>query len=255
MLGALADALTDRGYDMLLSRVDAERLDLAADLEASGRAIGVILIGQWRHHDQLNALAARRIPIVVWGARMDRQIYCTIGSDNVAGGDLATEHLIATGRRSIAFFGDPELPEVAQRHDGYRRAHERHGLEPDAGLTICAAFVEDGARRAVEALLGLKSPCDAIFACSDLLAMRSIAALRSHGIRVPEEIAVVGYDDIQLAQYVHPTLTTIRQPIAKGAEALVDALFAIIDGLPAEPRTLPTELIVRESSSPRPGDR
>src|ERR1700690_4189761 len=109
ILGSLADALTDRGYDMLLSRVDAERLDLAAQLEASGRAIGVILIGQWHHHDQLNELAARRIPIVVWGARLPQQIYCTIGSDNIAGGVVATEHLISTGPRNIPSYGDPEI--------------------------------------------------------------------------------------------------------------------------------------------------
>ena len=255
ILGSIADALTDRGYDMLLSRVDAERLDLAAQLEASGRAIGVILIGQWHHHDQLNELAVRRVPIVVWGARLPQQIYCTIGSDNIAGGMLATEHLISTGRRNIAFFGDPELPEIGHRHEGYRRALKEHSIAYESQLVRRTAFVEGSARRAVEELIAEKVRFDAIFASSDLLAMRAVSTLREVGLLVPADVAVVGYDDIELAQYFHPPLTTIRQPIDKGGEALVDALLAIIEGQHPSPVMLPTELIVRESSEPRPRKR
>src|SRR5260370_15537432 len=95
LMGSLADALTARGYDMLVSRIDAERLDLAGDLAASGRAIGVILVGQWHHHDQINELAARRSPMVVRGAQLQQQMYCTVGGDNSAGGGVATEHCAA----------------------------------------------------------------------------------------------------------------------------------------------------------------
>jgi DNA-binding LacI/PurR family transcriptional regulator len=251
MLGCLADALTERGYDMLLSRVDAERLDLAADLEASGRAIGVILIGQWRHHDQLNELAGRQVPIVVWGAQLAQQIYCTVGSDNVAGGVLATEHLIQVGRRHIAFFGDPQLPEVGQRYEGYRRALNRHGIAADPRLMQPTAFAEGSARTAIEALLQQEIKFDAIFASSDLLAMRSIGTLRSRGLQVPEDVAVVGYDDIELAQHVHPSLTTVCQPLVSGAEALVDALLRLIEGEHPPSKVLPTRLIVRDSSVSR----
>lgn len=251
ILGSLADALTDRGYDMLLSRVDAERLDVAAQLEASGRAIGVILIGQWRHHDQLNELASRRVPIVVWGARLPQQIYCTIGSDNIAGGMLATEHLISTGRRSIAFFGDIELPEVGHRHEGYRRALMKHSIGYESRLVRPTAFAEGTAQRTVEQMIEEKIRFDAIFASSDLLAMQAVRTLRELGLSVPNDVSVVGFDDIELAQYFHPSLTTIRQPIDKGGEALVDALLAIVDGQHPSPLILPTELIVRESSAPR----
>ncbi len=254
MLGSLADALTDRGYDMLLSRIDAERLDLAANIEASGRAIGVILIGQWHHHDQLNDLAARQMPIVVWGARLPQQIYCTVGSDNIAGGSLATEHLISTGRRRIAFFGDPELPEVGHRFEGYQRSLKAHGIAYDPRLLRPAAFAEGSARRMVEELIEQKVSFDGIFAGSDLLAMRAIGALREHGLLVPRDVGVVGYDDIELAQYFHPSLTTIRQPIMRGGAELVDALLAIIDGKHPSSGVLPTELIVRESSAPRPAN-
>jgi DNA-binding LacI/PurR family transcriptional regulator len=254
ILGSLADALTDRGYDMLLSRVDAERLDLAAQIQASGRAGGIILIGQWHHHDQLNELAARRVPIVVWGARLTQQIYCTVGGDNITGGVLATEHLIGTGRRHIAFFGDPELPEVGHRYEGYLRALKHHAISFDSRLVRPAAFAEGSARRAVEELIAQKVHFDAIFASSDLLAMRAVRTLREHGLLVPRDVGVVGYDDVELAQYFHPSLTTIRQPIIKAGEALVDALLAVMAGEHPTPPILPTELIVRESSAPRPAD-
>lgn len=254
ILGSLADALTDRGYDMLLSRVDADRLDLAAQLEGSGRAIGVILIGQWHHHDQLNELAARHVPIVVWGARLTQQFYCTVGGDNIAGGTLATEHLIGTGRRHIAFFGDPELPEVGHRYEGYLRALKQHAIPFDSRLVRPAAFAEGSARRAVAELIADKVHFDAIFASSDLLAMRAVRSLREHGLLVPRDVGVVGYDDVELAQYFHPSLTTIRQPIIKAGEALVDALLAIVGGRHPTPPLLPTELIVRESSAPRPSE-
>lgn len=252
ILGSLADALTDRGYDMLLSRVDAGHLDLAAELVASGRTIGVILIGQWHRQDQLNELAARRLPMVVWGAQLPQQLYCTIDGDNIAGGMLATEHLIGTGRRHIAFFGDPELPEVAHRYEGYLRALKQHGIAVEPRLTRRAAFIEGSARREVEELLAQKIHFDAIVASSDLLATQAIGTLREHGLHVPRDIGVVGYDDIALAQYFHPSLTTIRQPITQAGEALVDALLAIVGGEHPRPRILPTELIVRESSAPPP---
>lgn len=245
ILGSIADALTDRGYDMLLTRIDSDRLDLAAQLYETGRAIGVILIGQWRHHDQLNELAVRHVPIVVWGAQIPQQLYCTVGSDNVMGGLLATEHLLSIGKRNIAFLGDTELAEVAQRFDGYRNAHARHDMRPDPDLIVPVAFLAESGRQSVQEMLKRKLAFDAIFACSDLLAMTAISTLRENGLRVPEDIAVVGYDDIQLAMHFHPPLTTIRQPIEDAGPALVESLLELMDKGRAPPRQLPTELIVR----------
>lgn len=248
MLGSLADALTDQGFDMLISRVDAEQLDAAAKYVDSGRVIGIILIGQWRHHDQLNLLAARHVPIVVWGVQLPRQLYCTIGGDNVAGGRLATLHLIEGGRRRIAFFGDIELPEVAQRYEGYVQALTQHGLVPDPQFQVSASFQAQAGNEAVQELMRRCLNCDAIFACSDLLAMTSIDALRKRGLRIPQDVAVVGYDDIDLAAYSNPPLTTVRQPIQAGAQRLVAALLSLIEGHPAPSQQLETELVCRASS-------
>ena len=253
MLGSLADALTDRGYDMLLSRIDAARLDSAGELAASGRALGVILIGQWHQHEQLNSLALRKVPIVVWGAQLPQQVYCTVGSDNIAGGTLATEHLLAGGHRRIAFLGDVGLPEVSHRFEGYQRALARAQVPGDPALLQHAAFVEGSARGGIEDLLQRRVSFDALFASSDLLAMEAISALQDRGLRVPQDIAVVGFDDITLARYFRPTLTTVRQAISNGGEALVDALLAIVSGQKPRPQVLPTELIVRESSGGQPG--
>ena len=248
MLGSIADALTERGYDMLLSRLDAAHLDRAGDLYSTGRVVGVILIGQWRHHDQLNELATRRIPFVVWGAQLPQQLYCVVGGDNVEGGRLATEHLIAAGRRKIAFLGDTSLPEVAQRYEGYGKALAAHAIKASPALNVPVTFLADSARRAVQDLLARKVEFEAIFACSDLLAMNAISTLRGFDLRVPEDVAVVGYDDIAMAAHCHPPLTTIRQPIDSGGRALVDALFATIEGGRAKTTVLRTELVCRGSS-------
>jgi DNA-binding LacI/PurR family transcriptional regulator len=248
LMGSLADALTARGYDMLVSRIDAEHLTLAGDISASGRAIGVIMIGQWHHHDQLNELAARHAPVVVWGAQLQQQLYCTVGGDNITGGALATEHLLAQGCRRIAFFGDIGLPEIGHRYEGYKRALAQHQLTAPAELLHRTPFIEGSAVASVAKLIKKKIPFDAVFAASDLLAMETIGALRGHGLRVPDDIAVVGYDDIVVARHYHPALTTIRQPVNNGGKALVDALLDLVDGKRPKSQMLPTELIVRESS-------
>lgn len=248
IIGSIADALTERGYDMLLTRVSAEELDAAAQIYDTGRAIGVILIGQWRHHDQLNQMAARKVPIVVWGAQIPQQLYVTVGSDNVAGGRLACAHLIEAGKKRIAFFGDTQLPEVAHRYQGYCQALQAAGMVVDPDLVLPAAFTEEGGRWAVQTLQSRRVTFDAVFACSDLLAMTAINLFRTSGLAVPQDVAVVGYDDIALARYFHPPLSTVRQPIAAAGEALVSAVLALSEQSLVGPQLLDTTLIVRQSS-------
>ena len=251
MVGSLADALTERDFDMLLSRVDAESLESAARVINSGVAIGVILIGQWRHHDQLNQLAARHVPIVVWGTQVPQQLYCTVGGDNVAGGALATQHLLDGGRRRIVFVGDPQLPEVAHRHRGYVERLNAAGIAANARLLLKVPFDADHARAAIARLCERGVAFDAVFACSDVLATAAMQVLHLFGRSVPNDVAVVGYDDIEWASHANPPLTSVRQPIARAGVELVDALLRTIDGGTVPPRTLPVELVVRASSQRR----
>ncbi len=251
ILGALADALTERGFDMLLSRVDSESLDAAAQLVDGGVALGVILVGQWGYHDQLNALAARRVPIAVWGAQLPQQMYCTVGGDNAEGGLMATRHLLEQGCERIVFLGDPKLPEVSFRYRGYLDAHRARRVRVDERLCLTVPFDADTARAAVSALCESKVPFDAVFACSDVLASAAIQALHHHGLAVPDDASVVGFDDSPLAAHTNPPLTTVRQPISRAGGELVDVLLRLIDGQREPPRSLPVELVIRGSTRPR----
>jgi len=248
IVGSIADALTDRGYDMLLSRVDAERLDLASHWFDSGKAIGVILIGQWRHHDQLNEMAARKLPLVVWGGEMPQQLYCSVGGDNVLGGSLAARHLMQLGRRRIAFVGDARLPEVWLRRQGYAQALREAGLEIDPTLELPAPFEPGVATGVLREFCGARRDFDAVVCCSDVLALLTIQALRAVGRSVPGDVALVGYDDMPLAAYCDPPLTTVHQPVAEAGGELVEALLGQLRGERPGPRTLPVFLKLRESA-------
>lgn len=248
IVGAIADALTDRGYDMLLSRVDAERLDAAATLFDSGKAIGLVVIGQWRHHDQLNALAARKVPLVVWGGQLPQQLYCSVGGDNVGGGLQATRHLLQRGCRRIVFLGDAALPEVELRRAGYLQALQEAGIAPDPKLELPVPFEIIAARAALDRLCAGSTRFDGVFACSDLLALQAVQAVRAAGRQVPRDVAVIGYDDMPVATYSDPPLTTVHQPVFLAGTELVDALLALLRGERAAPRMLPVHLVVRDSA-------
>jgi DNA-binding LacI/PurR family transcriptional regulator len=248
IVGSIADALTDRGYDMLLSRVDAEHLDLSSHWFDSGKAIGVVLIGQWRHHDQLNEMAARKLPLVVWGGEMPQQLYCSVGGDNVLGGTLATRHLLQMGRRRIAFVGDSQLPEVWLRRQGYAQALREAGLEVQPSLELAAPFEPGIATAVLRDFCKAEQGFDAVVCCSDVLALLTIQALRAAGRSVPGDVAVIGYDDMPLAAYCDPPLTTVHQPVAEAGAELVEALLGQLRGERPGSRTMPVYLKLRESA-------
>lgn len=249
ILGSLADALTDKQYDLLLSRVDSDHLDNVAALCDSGRVGGIIMIGQWGHHDQLNDLARRKLPFVAWGAQLPQQLYCSVGSDNQSGGQLAADHLISLGRKRIAFIGDKTLPEPEKRHAGYLKALRKAGLKHDPQLYIASSFAPLDAQQAMREHLdkhGLNF--DALVAASDIVAIGAMGVLQERGYKVPEDVSVVGYDDVEPAAHSFPPLTTIRQPLNLAGTALVECLIETIAGIKPPSRNLPTELVVRQSS-------
>ena len=246
MLGHLADELAERGYDLLMSRVLPGRANWLEDFVRSGRTDGVIVIGQSNQSAVLEAVAGHYRNMVVWGASGADLPYLTVGTDNVAGGALAARHLLARGRRRLAFFGNIEAPEFAAREQGFLEALPEDlrdsveivpiQLTPESSFAAASAYFAAGNRP------------DGVFAASDIIGMSVVAAAAEQGIAVPEAMSVVGFDDILLARIATPPLTTVRQDIAEGARRLVDLVLRRIGGEDVASTMLAPELIERGSS-------
>ena len=248
MLGQLADAITQRGYGMFLQKVVPPMEGWLTELIASQRADGIIVIGQSTEHAALEAAALHYKPLVVWGGHLAAQSYCTVGTDNVAGALVAVEHLIALGRKRIVFVGDPSVPEIGLRYEGYRLAHERAPRLRAPPHLVSSHLTPDTAYEAVRAFIRSGGSFDAIFAATDVIAMSALRALTAAGLNVPRDVCVVGFDDIALAAHSNPPLTTVRQDIERGAHTRVDLLVRRMAGEDAPSSTMPAELVVRESS-------
>lgn len=244
MLGYLADALTERGYDLLLSRVIPAHPNWLEQLVDSGRVDGVIVIGQSDQVTVLDRVAARYLPLVVWGADLPGHAHATVGSDNRLGGALAARHLIDLGRRRLTFLGIPTVPEISQRREGFLEACAAAGLG-DTVKTVPTHLAADVAHAMIADYLDSNPAPDGIFAASDVVAMSALRALAERGLSVPGDVAVVGFDDVTLAAHTSPPLTTIRQDIARGAALLVELLLLRLGGEQTGSHLLPPELIVR----------
>jgi DNA-binding LacI/PurR family transcriptional regulator len=248
MLAHLADCLAARGYDLLLSKITAPSSSWIQVIERSRKVDGVILIGQSLEHAQISAAASGGMPVVVWGAKMKGQTYITVGTDNREGGRMAALHLIARNRRAIAFVGDCRVPEVRQRHAGYLAALKAAGIIADSRLVVPSLFEPEDALLAIRRLIDSGAGFDGIVAASDVIAMAAIQALSAAGRRVPEDVAVTGFDDIAMAAHATPPLTTIRQDIARGAALLTEFILDRVDGKAPRSIEMEPELVVRGST-------
>lgn len=247
IIASIGDALAANGFDMLLSRACPWTDVSGADALASGRADGVIIIGQGRDPEPLERYAESHRNVIVWGADIRGRAYPVVGSDNFLGGQLVGRHLLKQGRRRVAFLGDVRHVEIGLRHRGYMEALSAAGAAPEQTVTISMPFDSASAYKAAHGLFRADAWHDAIFAASDVIAIAAMQALADLKIRVPEDVAVVGYDDIDMAAYVTPSLTTVRQDTAAGGRALVENLLHAMDAKPVRDIILPTELIVRRS--------
>jgi len=244
LLASIGEAARDRGCDFTVSHLVPANYEDLVHATTTGRANGVIFLGQGALHDELNHLAETEARFVVWGAQITGQKYCTIGTDNMLGGRRATQHLIKHGRKRIVFLGGTD-PEATQRYRGYTEALQDAGLGIDDELIGRVEFESESAETAVEGLLRRKVPFDGIVAASDLIALGGIRALSRAGRSVPNDISVVGYDNMLLSRLSTPTLSTVQQDIPKAGRMLVSKLLEW-SGDP-RPELLSTELIIRES--------
>lgn len=246
LLGPIADALADRGHDLLLSRViprDDRWLDAIVD---KGRVDGLIIIGQSNQIATIERVARRYRPMVIWGADIPGHRQITVGSDNVAGGRAAAEHLLRQGRTRLAFFGNPDVPEFAARYDGFRMAIEEAGLA--AGTLLPVHLTTEASYAAIAKFLTGNPPPDGVVAASDVIAMSALQVLGERGVRVPQDVGVIGYDDVAIAKFTNPPLTTVRQDVGRGAALIVDLLFQRMEGVELRSVFMKPELVLRGSA-------
>lgn len=248
LIGYLADALSERGYDLLLSRVIPRRPNWLQGIVDSGRSDGLIVIGQSDQADVLDDVASRYLPMVVWGGYQPGQIHCSVGSDNRLGGQMATRHLLAKGCKNIAFLGNPQALEIGLRLSGCEEAL-RSAAHPSGPVILPAHLTAETAHAAIsEWLNGNGRHADGIVAASDIIAMSALRALAEHGRSVPDDVRVIGYDDLPLANQTSPSLTTIRQDLEEGARLLTEKLIMRLSGTASRSVVMPPSLVLRDSA-------
>ena len=231
-----------------------EREEAYIEMLLRQRVDGVIINTSATDTEYLRDLQEQNIPFVMIDRILEAVQCVKVFSDNSQGGYLGMQHLIELGHRRIGIVAAPMYPELIHRRiQGTRKALEHYDIEPDPELLITSdnQQIEIGYEAALQ-LMELDSPPTAIFALTDVLAVGVMHAVSSLHMKVPEDISIIGYDDIPFASYMMPPLTTIAQPIVEMGETAVDLLLRQIDNPDLEPdrAVLPTHLVVRESTAP-----
>lgn len=246
-----------RGITAALAATDVQLLlamapDNAAGLRRylSGQHVDGVMLTSLHADDPLpDALEAAGVPFVS-GGRLLSGRHPYVDADNRDGARQAVAHLAATGRRRIATIAGPQDMAVGvDRLAGYRDGLARAGLPSDESLVVITDdFSEEGAAAAMRALLDRRAAPDAVFAASDPTALGALRYLKDRGTRVPEDVAVVGFDDSAIGRYTDPPLTTVHQPLGEMGERMVRMLLARIAGESPPPEVVPTHLVVRAST-------
>ena len=214
---------------------------------------GVILVTSELTGRQLQQLRAEGLPLVVVDpVNLPDPAIPSVGATNWAGGIAATDHLLRCGHRRIGAITGPASYLCSRaRADGYRSALEQAGVLPDQALVRHGDFRHEGGFVRGGELLDLADPPTAIFAGSDQQALGVYEAARQRGLRVPQDLSVVGFDDLPAARWVSPPLTTVRQPLADMGRVAAEMLASLIDGIPLRSQRveLSTQLVIRDSTA------
>jgi LacI family transcriptional regulator, galactose operon repressor len=249
-LQGVTASLRQRGYLLVLQMAeDVPSREAYVQLIREQQVDGLILSGPSSGDPLLSELAREQFPLVLHG-RLDHHNFPYVDVDNQAGGYQATVHLIAQGHRRIGFISNAPLSYsgAEERFAGYRHALAEHDLPLDNSLVRIAAFLPQTGREAMDELLVLPEPPTAVFVASDVVALGAMSAIQKAGLRIPDDIAVIGFDDVFLAAHVQPALTTMRVPAFGLGWTAAEMLISLIEGEEdVSSVTLETELVIRDS--------
>jgi len=248
------DGASPRGYNVLLCNTDGSPERQRSHLQSlhARQVDGVILASSYLNDPAVRWLRNQRIPYVLVNRYCDEAHDPFVGSDDVLGGRIATAHLAELGHRRIGHLaGKATVSTGVLRRRGYLDALTERGLPADPRLVIESGYTEEGGARAAERLLSLDDRPTAVFAVTDMTAVGAFGVARRMGLRIPEDVAIVGYNDIPLASRMMPALTTVHVPIHDfGSVAARLLLEQVETGEPSQRRVIfNPELIVRGSTA------
>ncbi|ONK10607.1 Purine nucleotide synthesis repressor [Streptomyces sp. MP131-18] len=252
VIRGVSEALAGTQLQLLLILVrDQRELDRLQEFLTAGRVDGVLLVSVHRDDPLPGLLEELGLPTVLAGRRSAEEPLPHVHSDNVGGSAEAVRHLLARGRSEIATITGPlDMDVGSSRLRGWREALVGAGAPADESLVAPGDFTEEGGRLAMRALLERHPRLDAVFAASDVMAAGALAELRRAGRQVPDDVALVGFDDSIVARHTEPSLTSVRQQVEEIGRTITELLFQEIacGGSARFPVVLPTSLIVRASS-------
>jgi DNA-binding LacI/PurR family transcriptional regulator len=252
LLRGVGAALSSRELQLVLLMPQAPHEESRVERYlTAGHVDGALLVSLHGNDPLPAAVAKRGIPVVVGGRPPRGAAVSYVDVDNVQGARSAVEHLIETGRKVIGTIsGPPDMSAGLDRLAGYRQALDAAGIARDGSLETTADFSQQGGADAMRRILEVRPDVDAVFAASDLMAAGAIGVLRASERRVPEDVAVVGFDDSPVAETTDPPLTSVRQPIEEMGAEMVRVLLEHAAHPGSVPRTviLATQLVRRRSS-------
>lgn len=239
-------------YQLMLSlfAASADQQEMYQHFLRSGYLDGVIVASASVDDPLISDLLRDQVPFVSVGRHPNRRVH-SVDVDNVGGARMVVEHLIRLGYRRIATItGRSDMTAGQDRLEGYRQALEAHSIPVEQGLVVEGDFTESSGMVSMQRLLSA-SP-SAVFVASDMMAIGALKALRQAGRQVPQDIALVSFDDIPIASAIEPALTTVRQPIERMGSMAVEVLLSLVESSPEEEApvhriVLPTELVIRTS--------
>lgn len=244
------------GYSIILCNMelDPDREILYIDVLLKKQVDGIIFVATGDYLPHLALLREQNIPVVMIDRHLPDQEVDTVSTDNYQGGCLATQHLLSLGHRRIACITGPssQITPSGNRLKGYRQALEDARVDYDEQIVCLGDFHPRSGFEITQKLFQLPQPPTAIFACNDLMALGALRAANQAGLRVPQELSIVGFDNIDLANFINPPLTTVSQEQEHlGIWATRTLVRRITDRqIPYVQEVLPTRLVVRESSAP-----
>lgn len=243
-------------FHLLLSGSHNGKPEIEAAMRAMrGRVDGMIAMSPHLDAETLFENLPAAVPVVLLSCALRDDDYHVITIDNARGVQEMVQYLASLGHQRIAIIkGADGNYDAAERLRGYRKALKDAGLSPDASLEVSGDFTEASGHRAALGLAGLAEPPTAIFASNDAMAIGALSALRERGLVVPDDMTVVGFDDIPLARYMNPALSSVHVPIIEMGERAVRRLIAALAGEAnsGSRERLPTRLVVRASSGNPP---